>query len=107
MATYSYKKVFAFYPNFNTKEEAISEILENCEEETRNYVLELCSDKLLLFNIESEVLLQQQVIEVILELHVIVSPLTPLVTQEKNIADVAAERFFGCFEKRLRAHGKR
>ncbi|MHA1590810.1 MAG: hypothetical protein ACTSVA_09500 [Candidatus Njordarchaeales archaeon] len=107
MTLYSFQFNFKLDTTIGLSEDAISQILEFCEEKAHNLISKKYSGKLLAFTIEADVTVENNFVKALLEINVIISPLSPLVMQEEKIAEYAANVFINCFQKRLRKHGEK
>ncbi len=103
MSEYIFEKRFRIPNKFPPDIEKLSQILEETEEETLQFIFEDLKAKLMAPPIEAEVFLEDSGnIRVVLVLNLIVSPLSPLVSAVDQIAIKISNFFFNTFQRKLK-----
>ena len=80
----------------------LSRIIEESQEKAEEYTLNLLEGKLLAPPLEVTFEIKNSGMKVLLEENLIISPLSPLISKEGEIALKIAEKFFEILENRLR-----
>jgi len=89
---------------FSVSEETLVDILESVEERVIEYILDELNIRLLNYPLEAEIsFLNDKEIAVVLHLTLIISPLSPQITKQEEIANSISKKFFKLFEEKLEA----